>query len=243
MKDEIKKYKKLVWNGKKNISLKYCFREPENINESKKYPLILFLHGAGGRGSNNFEQLYDAGTLDAFKRQSIFLEHQTYLLAPQVPENKQWVDVNWSSIEHKMPMISETMELTLELLNEVLSDKNNNIDINRVYVMGLSMGGYGVWDILQRRPQLFAAAVPICGGGDTSICSLISHVPIWAWHGDSDDVIDVERSRSMYSELNKSGSDLIYSEIKGRGHDVWIDVWNSKKLWNWLFSKRLKTNE
>ena len=243
MKDEIKKYKKLVWNGKKNISLKYCFREPENINESKKYPLILFLHGAGGRGSNNFEQLYDAGTLDAFKRQSIFFEHQTYLLAPQVPENKQWVDVNWSSLEHKMPMISETMELTLELLNEVLSDKNNNIDITRVYVMGLSMGGYGVWDILQRRPQLFAAAVPICGGGDTSICSLISHVPIWAWHGDSDDVIDVERSRSMYSELNKSGSDLIYSEIKGRGHDVWIDVWNSKKLWNWLFSKRLKTNE
>ena len=239
MNNEIKKYKKLVWGENRHISLNYCFRAPDNIDESKKYPLILFLHGAGGRGSNNSEQLNDAGSIDAFRNQSIFSYHRTYLIAPQVPNDKKWVDIDWHSLEHKMPSITETMELTLELLDYVLQDKNNKIDTTRVYVLGLSMGGFGVWDIVQRRPHMFAAAVPICGGGDVSLCHLISHLPIWAWHGNSDDVINVARSRSMFDELKKEGSDLIYSEIKDRGHDVWIDVWNSKELWKWLFSKKL----
>jgi predicted peptidase len=219
--------------------LNYCFREPDKINKYKKYPLILFLHGAGGRGSNNFEQLYDAGGIDAFKKQSIFSIHQTYLLAPQVPENKKWVNIDWHSLEHEMPSKSETMKLTIELLDQVINDKSNKIDINRIYVLGLSMGGYGVWDLLQRRPEFFAAAVPICGGGDVSLCSSISHIPIWIWHGDHDEVINVNRSRSMFSELKKTGGDLKYSEIKGRGHDVWKDVWNSEELWHWIFSKKL----
>lgn len=246
MNDEIKKYKKLVWGENKHSLLNYCFRAPDNIDESKKYPLILFLHGAGGRGSDNSEQLYDAGSLDAFKKQSIFSYHQTYFIAPQVPENKKWVNIDWHSLEHEMPLITETMKLTLELLENVLEDKKNKIDKTRIYVLGISMGGYGVWDIVQRRPYMFAAAVPICGGGDISLCPIISHVPIWAWHGDCDDVIDVSRSKSMFNELKKEGSDIIYSEIKGRGHDVWIDVWNSVELWKWLFSKKLtnkKNNE
>ena len=72
--------------------------------------------------------------------------------------------------------------------------------------------------------------------------SLISHIPIWAWHGDRDDVIHVSRSKSMFNELRKIGGDIIYSEIKGRGHDVWNDVWKSKELWDWLFSKSLSNN-
>ena len=239
---EIIKYKKLVLKKNAHSSLNYCFREPDNIDASKTYPLVLFLHGAGGRGNNNSEQLYDAGSIDAFEDQSIFTNHQTYLIAPQVPENKQWVNIKWSTLKHKMPKISETMELTLELIDNVLKNKNNQIDTNRVYLMGLSMGGYGVWDILQRRPKLFAAVVPICGGGDVSRSSLISHIPIWAWHGDRDDVIHVSRSKSMFNELRKIGGDIIYSEIKGRGHDVWNDVWKSKELWDWLFSKSLSNN-
>ena len=125
------------------------------------------------------------------------------------------------------------MNMAFRILDKVID--TNPIDINRVYVLGLSMGGFGVWDALQRRPYFFAAGVPICGGGDISKSKIISHIPIWAWHGDKDDVIHVNRSRDMYQNLKKHNSNIKYSEIKNRGHDVWLDAWDSKELWDWIY--------
>ena len=103
--------------------------------------------------------------------------------------------------------------------------------------MGLSMGGYGTWDAIQRRPDFFAAAVPICGGGDKSLGGKISKIPIWAWHGDKDTVIKPSRSRDMIQAVKEAGGSAKYSEIKGRGHNSWVDVWNSAELWDWLYSQ------
>ena len=99
------------------------------------------------------------------------------------------------------------------------------------------MGGYGTWDAIQRRPNFFAAAVPICGGGDTSLASKLIDLPIWAWHGDQDKVIKPSRSRDMINAIKKIGGTPKYSEIKGRGHNSWVDCLSSDELWNWLYSK------
>jgi predicted peptidase len=232
----LKRYKKLIWKSQNNDTLNYRFREPKNLKKKCKYPILFFMHGAGGRGSNNNDQLLDAEGFRAFSNQNIFSKHSSYILAPQVPIDKKWVDVEWNTLKHDMPKISKTMDMAFKLLDEVID--TNQIDINRVYVLGVSMGGFGVWDALQRRPYFFAAAVPICGGGDVSKSKLISHVPIWAWHGDKDDTIHVDRSRNMYQTIKKYAGNIKYSEIKDRGHDVWIDVWNSKDLWSWLYRQR-----
>ena len=236
---EFKKYDQLIWKSSDNKMLNYCFRKPDTIVKNKKYPLLLFLHGAGGRGSNNAEQLYDAGSLGAFKNQSVFSEHESYLLAPQVIEEKKWVNVSWETLSHKMPKITSSMAMTFEVLDSIIKNINYQIDVNRIYIMGVSMGGYGAWDALQRRPQVFAGGVPICGGGDVSMAQLINDIPIWAWHGKDDEVIDVSRTTSMCKALKIAKSHIKCSIIENRKHDVWIDVWNSKELWNWLFSQKL----
>ena len=237
MKNHLVLYEKLIWKDSKKGSLNYRFRKPDNIKPGSNYPLLFFLHGAGGRGDNNKDQLLDAGSIKAFSEQSIFSKYSSYLVAAQVPSNEQWVDVKWDSLNHKIPKISKTMDMALKLLDSIIDNRNNCIDTNRVYILGLSMGGYGVWDAIHRRPNFFAAAIPICGGGDKSSSKLISHIPIWAWHGDQDPVINVKRSREMYDAIKNNKGNMQYTEVEGKGHDVWIDAWGSKGLWNWIYSQ------
>jgi len=237
--NELRKYKKFVLEYSKMDKLNYRFRKPNNLDSKKKHPILIYLHGAGGRGDNNKDQLLDAGGINAFVNQKIFSKYNSYFLAAQVPKESKWVDVDWDTLDHKMPIISKTMKMLFHLIDTMIKNENNKIDTKRIYILGVSMGGYGVWDALLRRPNFFAAGVPICGGGDTSKSKLISHIPIWSWHGDQDSVISVERSRDMYTAIKKTGGVSKYSEIKNRGHDVWLDVWNSKKLWEWLYSKSL----
>ena len=171
------------------------------------------------------------------KISKIFSKFNSYVFAGQVPEGEQWVNVDWTSNDHQMPKISNSMQKTLEALDAFIIDSNNQVDVNRIYIMGLSMGGYGTWDAVQRRPNFFAAAVPICGGGDKSMAKSLINVPIWSWHGNKDQVINVLRSREMNSAIKRSGGSPKYTEVKGRGHDVWLDVWSSDDLWEWLYSQ------
>ena len=132
------------------------------------------------------------------------------------------------------------MRMAFEALDAFVADEKNQVDANRIYVMGLSMGGYGTWDAIQRRPNFFAGAVPICGGGDKKLAKNITKVPIWAWHGDKDKVIKASRSRDMIEAIKAAGGSPKYSEIKNRGHNSWVDVWNSDELWDWLYSQKRK---
>ena len=237
MKKLLSQYEKRIWKNAKDEKLNYRFRKPKNCDSNKKYPILFFLHGAGGRGSNNNDQILDAGSISAFEKQNIFTKHNSYFLAAQVPHNKKWVNVDWSLSEHTIPKISKTMYLAFELLDDTLI--KNNIDMNKIYVMGISMGGFGVWDALQRRPNFFAAGVPICGGGDVKQSKSISHIPIWIWHGSKDAIINVDRSRNMYKAMKNFTCEIKYTEIKNRGHDVWTEAWNSNDLWNWLYLQSL----
>ena len=238
--DNIDSYEPVTFICTNGESFNYRWRAPDKMKEREKYPLLFFLHGAGGRGNDNKRQLNDAGGIKAFANQDLFSKRNSYVFAGQVPSGQRWVDVHWSTSEHKMPSVSKSMSMALEALEQFIANKKYQVDPDRVYVMGLSMGGYGTWDAIQRRPDLFAAAVPICGGGDKTLGKKIAKMPIWAWHGDKDRVIKVNRSRDMIEAIKDAGGFPKYSEIKGRGHNAWTDVWNSGELWSWLYSQKRK---
>jgi predicted peptidase len=199
--------------------------------------LLIFFHGAGGRGEDNIRQLTDAGGIEAFEKQGVRHTRKSHIFAGQVPKGERWVNTGWNLLGHRMPPISDSMKMAFQAIDAYTTDPKNQVDLNRIYAMGLSMGGYGTWDAIQRRPDFFAAAVPICGGGDKKLAKNMAHLPIWAWHGEKDTVIKPIRSSDMIDAIKKAGGSPKYSEIKGRGHNSWIDVWNSNDLWDWLFSQ------
>jgi len=125
------------------------------INTTKKVPLVLFLHGSGERGNDNEKQLIHS--IDKFTTKQFQTNNPCYIIAPQCPDNKQWVDVDWGLDAHTMPVEPTIqMKLTIELVKQL--SKQLNIDTNRIYITGLSMGGFGVWDAISRNPEIFAAA-------------------------------------------------------------------------------------
>ena len=226
------------WKTKEGGNFLYRTAKPTKLAKGKKYPLLVFLHGAGGRGNDNIKQLLDAGGVEAFEKQKLRTLRESHVFAGQVPSGERWVDVGWNLLNHRMPKISESMKMTFEAMDAYVRDGENQVDPNRIYVMGLSMGGYGTWDALQRRPGFFAAAVPICGGGDASYAEELASTPIWAWHGEKDKVIKPMRSREMINSIRKAGGSPKYTEIRNRGHNSWVEVWNSQELWDWLYSQK-----
>lgn len=234
----LEKYSPEVWKSPAGGELNYRVRVPDKVEAGKKYPLVLLLHGAGGRGDDNRGQVNDAGGGASLEKMGVSSTYGAYVMAGQVPNNQLWVDVPWSSLDHEMPKVSDSMRMMLEALDAFVADQKNQIDPQRIYVIGLSMGGYGTWDAIQRRPGLFAAAVPICGGGDKRLAKKIAPLPIWAWHGDQDGVIKPSRSRDMVAALKAAGGEPKYTEVKGRGHNVWVDAFGSKEMWHWMFEQK-----
>jgi predicted peptidase len=210
--------------------LKYRLFKPDAIEG--KIPLVLFLHGAGERGDDNLAQTRHGVKAFTARR----AKHPHVLVAPQCPKDKKWSDVNWQAMSHTTPeKPSEPMALVMELLDVL--PKELPIDPKRIYVTGLSMGGYGTWDLLARRPELFAAAVPVCGGGDETSAASFAKVPQWIFHGDKDGVVKPERSRNMVEALKKAGGDPKYTEYPGVGHNAWDKAYADPALFEWLFAR------
>jgi len=163
-------------------TLPYRLLKPKTIEDGKRYPLVVFLHGAGERGGDNERQLLHPDVLN-FATAKYAAANPAFLVAPQCPAGQKWVDVNWwQKPHHKTPeKPAESMRLTLELMDALAEEFP--IDPDRVYVTGLSMGGYGTFDALVRRPGYWAAAVPLCGGADDARAKDFAQVPIWVFHG------------------------------------------------------------
>lgn len=215
-------------------TLKYRIHTPAALAAGKKVPLILFLHGAGERGDDNALQLKH-GVADLIRFS--LTNGQAIVIAPQCPQNNQWVNTNWKAPTHSMPSMPSTpMKLTLLLLQDALAKWP--VDTSRVYVTGISMGGYGAWDIIQRKPELFAAAIPICGGGDSGLAPTLKKLPIRVFHGDKDTAVPVVRSRDMVKALQACGGNVQYGEYPGAGHDVWTRTYADTSVLAWLFAQR-----
>ena len=224
-----------IFDNTKGGKLNYRFFEIADTTEGKKYPLIIFLHGAGERGTDNEKQLTHGAKKFAEKQN--LEKFPCFVIAPQCEEQYRWVEVDWTLPAHKMPeKISVPLGLTVELIEEII--KKYAIDTNRIYVTGLSMGGYGTWDLISRFPNKFAAAVPICGGADENIACNIKDVPIWCFHGAKDKLVLVSRSRNMINALKKCSGTPKYTEYPTLGHFSWGQAYNEKELIPWMFSQK-----
>lgn len=228
-------FEKRVFQSEGGGSLPYRIHVPESASADDVVPLVLFFHGAGERGSDNEAQLKHGMT--ELLEYSESRRKPTVILAPQCPNGKQWVDTPWGDLEHSMNKNpSEAMALALELLDSIVEERW--IDRKRIYVTGLSMGGFGTWDIIQRRPRFFAAAMPICGGGDVEQAKRLTKLPLWVFHGDSDTVVYTSRSRDMVAAIRSRGGNPIYTEYPDTKHNSWAPTFGDAKIFDWLFSQR-----
>ena len=214
----------------KDEVFKYRLLKPAKMEPGKKYPVVLFLHGAGERGGDNANQLK---YLPEQMAQTEWQEkYPCFLIAPQcrADGNTWWVGRDAENDP------GEQLKVVLKILDKVLQE--NPVDEQRLYLTGLSMGGYGSWELGMRMPERFAAIVPICGGGDTSRADRLVGVPLWAFHGDADDAVPVEQSRSMIEAIKKAGGEPKYTEMKGVEHDSWTPAYSDPKgVIPWMFEQ------
>lgn len=232
-----KKTDAMIYKDQAGKTLLYRQYVTPGLPANTKVPLVILLHGAGERGNDNLSQmLHGFGAIVSYSQTK---KMPLVLIAPQCPKGKQWVDTPWVLVAHRMPpQPSESMELAMGLLEDRC--KTLPIDLKRIYITGLSMGGYGTWDFVQRKPELFAAALPICGGGDTTLAWKIRNVPIWTFHGSADDIVPVDRSRSMVSALWTCKGNIRYREYPNAGHGVWGPTYADHQVLNWFFSQKKK---
>lgn len=238
---EVAEFRANVYTGKSGDALPYRFLSPAGIEAAKpsqKYPLVVFLHGAGECGTDNQRQITNG--VQRFAEADFRAEYPCFVLVPQCPNGKRWVETDWDSpVSHQQPQTpSYAMGLLLELLPGII--KENAIDTTRIYVIGLSMGGYGTWDLLARRPELFAAGIPICGGADSATAPKIVHIPLWVWHGSKDFIVPTVRSQLIVDALKKAGGQPKYSELPEAWHDIWVQAFKDPDMLKWLFSQQKK---
>jgi predicted peptidase len=215
--------------GKK---LPYRLLLPDDYDKSKKYPLVLFLHGAGERGDDNEAQLKHG--VPEFARDENRKKYPCILIAPQCPSKLKWADWTVNAPLAKEP--TEPNRLALELVDAI--QKEYSVDPKRIYVTGLSMGGFGTWDLISRHPDKFAAAVPVCGGGDPNQADKIARIPIWVFHGAQDNAVKVERSREMIEAIKKSRGMPKYTEYPKEGHASWVPAYKDAGMFKWLFEQK-----
>ena len=225
------------WKAPDGTLVRYRWSAPETLEPGKTYPLVLFLHGAGERGTDNAAQLkHGVGPILAGADK---LKQPCFLIAPQCPRDR-W----WAPIQRETMRLSEAdkpnslLESVLALVDETI--KTQPVDTKRFYVTGISMGGYATWDLLGRVPGRIAAAVPICGGGDPALVAKFKDIPIHAFHGEADSVVPVRTTREMIDALEKAGGKPEVTYYPGVNHDSWTRTYDDPALIRWLFDQRQK---
>ena len=216
-------------------TLRYRLFSAKPDDSGAKPPLVLFLHGAGERGDDNAAQLQH-GVAEFYKRQAT---HPCMVLAPQCPAESMWVQVDWSAPKgagsfpstHEQPLV-----LTLKVVDGLIA--SGQVDPDRIYVTGLSMGGFGSWYAAAMPGSRFAAVAPVCGGGDPDWANRYVGMPVWAFHGGEDRLVPASRSREMIEAIRAAGGEPKYTEYPAVGHDSWTQTYADDVFYNWLFAQR-----
>lgn len=226
-------------------TLRYRILYPLHYDSHKKYPLVVFLHGSGERGSDNQAQLLHGG--DFFLKEENRRRFPAIVVFPQCPANQTWSNLQVAMGADSVRVFSfptdqpvkKPLALVTELIHSLVKEKK--VDARRIYVGGLSLGGFGTFEILWRNPKLFAAAFPICGGGATEVVvSYADHFPVWIFHGGKDNVVPPDNSRKMYAALKAAGAAVKYTEFPEANHNSWDSAFAEKDLLPWLFAQRRK---
>lgn len=216
---------------------------PSNWNRKQSWPVILFLHGAGERGRNGLRET-DIGLPQSIRKSE--KPSPFVVVMPQCPDGHVWTDADMEDVA--FAALAQGM-------------KEFHGDTTRVYLTGLSMGGYGTWDIAARHPGIFAAYMVVCGGihlsktipnlesslsrdpaiSDpfTETARRIGKTPVWIFHGDADPTVPVEESRKMADALRAVGGDVKYTEYAGVAHDSWVNAYDEPELFSWFLKQHL----
>lgn len=200
-------------------TLPYRLLKP-NSADSTVYPLVIFFHGSGERGNNNNAQLKHIAPL--FLNEANRTQYPCFVLAPQCKKGSYWGGV-------ARPLFT--------LIDEIIA--KYPIDKKRIYITGVSMGGYGTWWLLGKFPNRFAAAIPVCGGGDARWAKSFAQTPVWAFHGSKDNTVTPDKSRTMIEAMKKAGGSPKYTEYPEVGHQSWINAYREPEILSWLFSQKL----
>ena len=202
------------------VELSYLLYLPKDYDQQESWPLLLFLHGSGERGDDlELVKKHGPPKLIAEGKEFPFI-----VVSPQCPKERRW----------------EPIEL-VALLDD-LSNKYS-VDSNRIYVTGLSMGGFGTWQLAAYAPNQLAAIAPICGGGEKFWAKQFAHLPVWAFHGAKDTGVPLERSQTMIDELKKRGGNPKLTIYPDAGHDSWTETYSNSKLYEWLLMQKRKNKE
>jgi predicted peptidase len=207
----------------KTLSCKYLLFLPEDYGQQqKRWPLMLFLHGAGERGDDlNKVKVHGPPKIVETRKDFPFI-----VVSPQCPEDDWW---------------TKKTEVLINLLDEIIA--HYDVDTERVYLTGLSMGGYGSWALASEYPDRFAAVVPICGGGNRIMSITLKDMPIWAFHGAKDSVVPVEESKELVEAINARGGIARLTIYPDANHDSWTETYNNQEVYDWLLEHRRASQE
>ena len=230
---DLKHYEARTFTDKAGKSIKYHLMKPVDFDAKKSYPVLLFLHGMGGCGSDNKKNLTDAGVPKIFADDALRRKYPAIVLVPQCPRGSFWAG---SIRGQKRPTMDALVIGMLEAVG-----KEFEVDKRRLYITGLSLGGFGTFGTVSARPDLFAAAAPICGGWrkGKDIEGMAS-VPFWIFHGGADNTVPTRLSQEMAGALKAAGAAVKYTEYPGVGHNSWTRAYNTPELWQWMFAQKKK---
>jgi predicted peptidase len=196
------------------------FLPKDYAKQTATYPLVIYLHGGSQKGNDlnklklyGLPHLVDQGT-----------DYPFIIASPQCPDNKYWSTENW-----------------FENLYRDLRAKYR-VDTNRVYVTGISMGGFGAWQVAMDYPNTFAAVIPLCGGcnDSTQICR-ISHVPVWTFHGTADDQIPISETERLINRLEKCNGKAKFTRLNGEGHSIQY-LYENKAIFDWMLQQKRQSS-
>ncbi|MFA7227944.1 MAG: prolyl oligopeptidase family serine peptidase [Melioribacteraceae bacterium] len=206
--------KKMASKFEQDVSIKYLLYLPVSYKNGDKFPLMIFLHGSGERG-DNLELVKKHGPPRLIEEGKDF---PFIIVSPQCPQGIRW----------------KTNTL-IALLDEIIG--NYNVDEDRIYITGLSMGGYGTWKLANEIPERLAAVIPICGWGDSWTICEIGDLPVWAFHGEKDNVVPSQKTSDLINALKRCGGNARVTLYPEAGHDSWTETYNNPEIYEWLLKQ------
>ncbi|MEC9092081.1 MAG: prolyl oligopeptidase family serine peptidase [Planctomycetota bacterium] len=202
-------------------TLRYSMMSPKTLPKGKRFPLIITLHGIGGRGKPNWELNCEAN--QELAKPNLRKKHPCFVLAPTVSQAQRWEN--------------EPLKALLKLIDKLSTELP--IDTRRIYITGQSMGGSGTYNAITKQPKQFAAAAPVCGSAKPNSANRIASIPIWIFHGRLDQIVPVSNSQNMVKALKNAGGNPRYTEYPKMAHNSWSQTYQNPAFWEWLFSQQL----
>jgi len=228
---DVKGFEARVYRYGADKAMRYRLFVPPAYDASQKFPLVIWLHGIDAVGSDNVKQItsFNYAGSHTWTQARVQEKHPCFVLAPQLPFGGTW----------GLPLTNEPSGHLLRVLDIMrLLEREFSIDEGRIYVVGQSLGGMGTWSIVAARPELFAAAVPVCGAGNIFKAKELAKVPIWAFHALDDPIVPVIGSKTMVDAVRKAGGTVKYTEYKSGLHNAWDRAFNDPDMIEWLFAQK-----